>query len=157
MDLYRSSGSSRPAPPADLKAGFCDAIVFDASPWGGGAILFQGRRPMEWMAAEWTEDLCRRLRVERGQSAFLSFFEALTALAAVALWCPVGGRSAVALVGDNVAALTVAVSRRGRWGFGAALPRACLGTGTTLPDHRSGPCSHPAEYMGRRPVTPAST
>ena len=105
-------------PPAELRPGRCDAIVFDASPWGGGAILFEGRRPTEWMAVEWTEDLCRELRVERGQSAFLSFLEALTALAAVVRWCPAGGRSAVALVGDNVAALTVAVSRRGRGDLG---------------------------------------
>ena len=104
--------------PEDLRAGHCDAILFDASPWGGGAILFEGRRPVEWIAVDWTDRWCRQLQVERGQSAYLSFFEALTALSAVSLWCPTGGRSTIAVVGDNIAALTVAVSRRGRGDLG---------------------------------------
>ena len=39
-------------------------------------------------------------------------------LAAVSLWCGAGQRSSVAVVGDNVGALTVAVSRRGRGDLG---------------------------------------
>ena len=104
--------------PEDLVAGQCDAIVFDASPWGGGAILFEGRVPVEWIATEWTDELCTELRAERGQSAFLTFFEAFTVLAAVVRWCQSGRRSSVAIVGDNVGALTVAVSRRGRGNLG---------------------------------------
>ena len=90
-----------PARPADLVAGECSAIVFDASPWGGGAVLFEGRRPTEWMAIEWDEDLCHALRAERGQSAYLSFFEAFTALAALSQWCGAGQRPEVALVGGQ--------------------------------------------------------
>ena len=80
--------------------------------------MFEGRTPREWIATEWSDDLCAELRAERGQSAFLSFFEACTVLAAVALWCQPGQRTTVAVVGDNVAALTVAVSRRGRGDLG---------------------------------------
>ena len=104
--------------PIVLTAGRCSAIVFDASPWGGGAILFEGRHPKEWIATEWTDAFCSQLRAERGQSAYLTFFEAFTVLAAVALWCQPGHRSEVAVVGDNVGALTVAVSRRGRGDLG---------------------------------------
>ena len=118
--------------PQDLVAGQCDAIVFDASPWGGGAVLFEGRRPREWIAADWSIDLCRTLQVERGSSAHLAFFEALTALAAVVAWCAGGRRSSIAVVGDNIAALTVAVSQRGRGDLGRicrelALVQARLG------------------------------
>ena len=105
-------------PPGALIAGECDAILFDASLWGGGAVLVEGRTPRQWIATEWSDDLCQELRAERGQSAYLSFFEAFTVLAAVALWCQPGQRTSVAVVGDNIAALTVAVSRRGRGDLG---------------------------------------
>ena len=70
------------------------------------------------MTADWTEDLCDRLQVVRGQSAYLSFFEAYTVVASLARWCAPGGRREVAVVGDNIAALPVALSRRGRGDLG---------------------------------------
>ena len=104
--------------PPSLVAGHCDSIIFDASPWGGGAVLYEGTRPTAWMTADWTEDLCDRLQVVRGQSAYLAFFEAYTVVASLARWCTPGGRREVAVVGDNIAALTVALSRRGRGDLG---------------------------------------
>ena len=53
-----------PGGPVTLVPGRCDAIVFDASPWGGGAILFAGQRPIELITADWSPELCRRLRVD---------------------------------------------------------------------------------------------
>ena len=73
---------------------------------------------MAWAAAEWTESLCKQLRVERGQSTYLAFFEAFTVLSAMALWSGPGQETEIAIVGDNLAALTVAVSRRGRGDLG---------------------------------------
>ena len=67
---------------------------------------------------DWTPDLCSALRVERGQSAYLTYFEAFTVLSAVSLWCGAGQQSSIAIVGDNIGALTVAVSRRGRGNLG---------------------------------------
>ena len=107
-----------PGGPRTLTPGACDAVVFDASPWGGGAILYRGKVAMELMVVSWTPELCEQLGVIRGDSAFLSYLEALTALAALVRWCVPGGRRCLALVGDNVAALTVAVSQRGRGDLG---------------------------------------
>ena len=105
--------------PPQLRAGECDAIVFDASPWGGGAVLFAGRRPVQTFVADWTPELCSSLGVVRGASGCLTFFEAFTALAALEIWCGPGGLKTVAVVGDNIGALTVAVSRRGRGDLGS--------------------------------------
>ena len=69
---------------------------------------------MEIMVLKWTREVCRDLKVVRGESAFLPFWEALTALAALVVWCGPGGLSSIALVGDNLGALTAAVSSRGR-------------------------------------------
>ena len=106
--LVLASGPPRLAP------GACEALVFDASPWGGGVIRFSGRKPVEIMVLKWTREVCRDLKVVRGESAFLPFWEALTALAALVVWCGPGGLSSIALVGDNLGALTAAVSTRGR-------------------------------------------
>ena len=92
----------------------CWAVVFDASPWGGGAILFHVRKPVEYMATAWGDDLCQRLRVTRGESRCLACFEALVALSALEKWSCQGLLREMALVGDNLAALSVAVSLRGK-------------------------------------------
>ena len=80
--------------------------------------MYEGRRPVAWMATDWDQELCDRLQVVRGQSAYLAFFEAFTVIAAIARWCRPGERRVIAVVGDNVAALTVALSRRGRGDLG---------------------------------------
>ncbi len=107
-----------PGGPPQLRAGECDAIVFDASPWGGGAVLFAGRRPVQTFVADWTPELCSSLGAVRGESGCLTFFEAFTVLAALEIWCGPGGLKSAAVVGDNIGALTVAVSRRGRGDLG---------------------------------------
>ena len=58
--------------------------------------------------------LCKSLGVVSGESKYLPYFEALTALAAIVRWGGPGGVQQVALVGDNLGALTVALSRPGR-------------------------------------------
>jgi len=135
--LISAEGAPRP------QAGACDAIVFDASPWGGGAVLFAGRRPVQTLVADWTPELCETLGTVRGESAFLTFFEALVVLAALETWCCPGALREVAVVGDNIGALTVAVSRRGRGDLGnicreIALRQACQGLQSAvghLPSH----------------------
>ena len=121
-----------PTGPRTLVPGICEAVVFDASPWGAGAILYDGKIARAVLVADWSPEWCRRLGVIRGDSAFLSFLEAFTVLAALTVWCPPGGRRCLALVGDNVAALTVAVTQRGKGDLGkicreVALRQARLG------------------------------
>ena len=108
----------RPGGLPQLVAGSCDALVFDASVWGGGAVRFAGRQPVACLVMEWTPSLCEGLKVRSGESKFLPFFEALTALAAITVWCGPGRLQSAALVGDNLAALTTAVSFRGRGDLG---------------------------------------
>ena len=103
-----------PGGPPQLVAGRCWAVVYDASPWGGGAILFHDRRPVEYMTTLWGDSLCQRLGVRSGDSGCLTCFEALVALSALEKWCCQGLLREVALVGDNLASLTVAVSLRGK-------------------------------------------
>ena len=103
-----------PGGPPRLVAGQCPAAVFDASPWGGGAVLYLGREPVEYIVTVWDEAFCQRFGAEIGDSGCLAFFEAVTALSAVQAWCVEGPHRHLALVGDNIAALTVALSFRGR-------------------------------------------
>ena len=104
--------------PQVLIPGACPAVIFDASPWGGGAVLYAGTHPTEIMVVDWSDALCSELGAERGSSACLSFFEALMALIALYTWCGAGGHRHVALIGDNLAALTTAVSLRGKGDLG---------------------------------------
>ena len=104
-----------------MEPGFCDALVFDASPWGGGVVHFSGKRPVACQVLHWTEDLCAGLGVASGDSRYLPFFEALTALIGITCFCGPGRLQTLALVGDNLAALSVALARPGR----GDLARAC--------------------------------
>ena len=105
--------------PPVLHPGQCDAIVFDASPWGGGAVLFQGTQPLAIFVADWSTATCQELGTRRGDSAFLTFWEAFVVLACIHVWCCVeGGLRSIAVVGDNMGALAVAVSQRGRGDLG---------------------------------------
>ena len=75
-------------------------------------VRFASKTPVETLVLQWDPALCQGLGVVSGESAFLPFFEALTALAAIEVW---GGQlQSFALVGDNIGALTAAVSTRGR-------------------------------------------
>ena len=42
-----------------LTPGACEALVFDASPWGGGLVHFSGRRPVACQILRWTPELCQ--------------------------------------------------------------------------------------------------
>ena len=66
------------------------------------------------MATLWGKPLCDRLQVRSGDSGCLSCFEAVVALSALEKWCCQGLLRDLALVGDNLAALSVAVSLRGK-------------------------------------------
>ena len=165
--------------PPRQRAGEGHAVVFDASPWGGGAILFEGRRPIETLIADWSPELCATLGAVRGESAYLTFFEAFTVLAALETWrSGREGRSSVAIVGDNIGALTAAVSQRGRGDLGRicreiALRQAASGLQVAvghLPSHLNTwadalsrltsptPAAWPAELVGLpcRPLPPLS-
>ena len=98
----------------ELTPGACEALVFDASPWGGGIVHFSGKQPVACQILHWTPELCRAFGVRSGESKFLAFFESLTALIGLLTFCRPGRLQTVGLVGDNLGALSVALSRPGR-------------------------------------------
>ena len=57
--------------------------------------------------------LCQHFGVRSGESKFLAFFEALTALIGLVTFCGPDRLSTIALVGDNMGALSVALARPG--------------------------------------------
>ena len=73
-----------------------------------------GRTPREVLVFDWTPAVCEALHTVRGDSAFLTFYEALVLLAALHVWAASGQEQSWAIVGDNIGALTVAASQRGR-------------------------------------------
>ena len=103
-----------PGGPPVLTAGVSEVLVFDASPWGGGVIHFSGRAPLEYVILDWGPSFCKAMGVEKGSSKYLAFFESVTALVGIELWTGASQLQTFGLVGDNIAALTAAVSTRGR-------------------------------------------
>ena len=89
-------------------------------------MRFEGKRPVEILTFDLTHELCAQLGAVRGESAYLTFFEALVVLASLEVWFPAGGARSVAVVGDNVGALTVAVSCRGRGDLGKVCREVAL-------------------------------
>ena len=85
-------------------------VEFDASPYGGAALLFENGTLMEWFALDW-EDL-PQLQVKRGLSKHQTFWEFLTLSLAMVRWCPM--LDGLLICGDNVASLQLALSHKGR-------------------------------------------
>ena len=97
-----------------MRPGEGTSIVFDAPPWGGGAILYEDTSAVEHMAIAWDTEFADRFGAAVGDSGCLAFYEAVVVLAAIQAWGVDGKRKRMALIGDNVGALTVAISLRGR-------------------------------------------
>ena len=90
-------------------------IEFDASPWGGGAILYLQNTPCAYFATRWTEDDAPQLNVVPGLPTYQTFWEFATLMLALITW---GGsytspRQTIAVLGDNTAALSNALRLRG--------------------------------------------
>ena len=88
--------------------------------------MYHGKQALETMVCEWTDETCAALGTVRGESAYLSFCEALVVLICLHLCCGRGGHHRVALIGDNLAALTVAVSQRGKGDLGRVCREVAL-------------------------------
>ena len=85
-------------------------VEFDASPYGGAALLYDKGTLMEWFALDW-EDI-PRLQIKRGLSRHQTFWEFLTLTLAIVRWCPVV--DGLLICGDNVASLQLALSHKGK-------------------------------------------
>ena len=85
-------------------------IEFDASPYGGAAILFVNGQATEYFAIDWQG--IEWLGVKTGLSKHQTFWEFLTLALAACRWCPLF--TSVLLCGDNVASLNLALSNKSK-------------------------------------------
>ena len=53
------------------------AIQADASPWGGGAVLFINRRPVEYLVVTWTPTMARKFKTKLGDPSGQTSWEYL--------------------------------------------------------------------------------
>ena len=90
------------------------SVEFDASPWGGGAVLLETGRPAAYFATVWTMDLLERFNANTGDSRWQSLWEFVTLLLCLNIWGDLAVDSTLTLRGDNIAALQDAVALKGR-------------------------------------------
>ena len=86
------------------------SIIFDASPWGLGAVLTKNHTPIAWFASPLGPEDELMFNHKRGDSAGQQTWEALSLLVALKAWRAEWARKRVIFetVGDSVSALTVA-------------------------------------------------
>ena len=111
------------------------ALVTDASPYRGGAVLMSGGRPVEYASWKWHNAQVAHLKVRVHEARFQSFWELFCLALAMTIWVPAFVHEELALVTDNTSALqsvldlkgsgpSIAVAQeiswrkaRGRWAF----------------------------------------
>ena len=89
-------------------------IEFDASPWGGGAVLRHGERCVEYFAQKWHEHSAPHTEAEIGLPKWQTFWEFSTLLLALEVWGSHFTQEEVAVLGDNTGSLQNAIDLKGR-------------------------------------------
>ena len=87
-------------------------MEIDASPWGGGGILFEDNVATRYFACTWSPTDFEGRNVVIGSSAAQTFFETLVMILALELWGQTLHPTVV--LGDSTAALQEALSLRGK-------------------------------------------
>ena len=100
-------------PPSATRSGWW--IEFDASPFGGGAILKNPDGNIErYFAVVWDGSEAVHLGVRIGEPAFQTFWEFCTLLLSLVVWGKHFTQNTVIIYGDNTAALANALNLKGR-------------------------------------------
>ena len=89
-------------------------IHFDASPWGGGAVLFRQGQPSEFMMTTWSRSTAATLGEVVGQPGGQTTWEYLTLYLSLLLWGSTFSATGLVIFGDNTGALSNAVSLKGK-------------------------------------------
>ena len=90
-------------------------IEFDASIYGGGALLRDGDgRVVEYFSVVWFGNEARHLKVVPSDTAFQSFWDFATLLLALCTWGDRFVHERVAVLGDNTAALSCSLGLKGK-------------------------------------------
>ena len=85
-------------------------VEFDASPWGGGAVLIQEGHPSEFFVVEWTNNSAAKFGAVPGQPRWQTFWEFATLVLAMAHWAP--NFEGLVFAGDNIGSLQLALHGR---------------------------------------------
>jgi len=62
------------------------SVLFDASPWGGGAVLMVSERPVEYFEVVWTTEHTKPLRAKLGEASSQTTFEYLALYISLRIW-----------------------------------------------------------------------
>jgi len=92
-------------------------VEFDASPWGGGAVLYRQDAATEYLELAWTPQLAHHLGEKIGQPGGQSTWEFLTLFLVLMVWGSEFKEAGLAIAGDSTAALSSALRLRGRGGM----------------------------------------
>jgi hypothetical protein len=90
------------------------SLEFDASPWGGGAVLYEGSEPREWFSTAWTNEHAPAWKVVTGDSRHQSFWEFYTLLLSLMLLASRLRIPGLRVIGDNTGALADALTLSGK-------------------------------------------
>ena len=88
-------------------------VEFDASPWGFGAVLRQGDFVVSYFYGNWSADEERDLGVVIGDPAHQTTFEFLALFMVLLVFGTEFSDVGLAIVGDNTASLSLALSLKG--------------------------------------------
>ena len=101
--------SADPVASADLHL---RRIEIDASPWGGGGVLYEHNEPVSYYACRWRLADVQGMDVDIGESRSQTFWECAALLLGLILWARPS--EPLAVLGDNTAALQEAIEVKGR-------------------------------------------
>ena len=110
LPLERKVFSKKPAPASTAEW----VIQFDACTTGGGAVLRCNQIVTEYFFVKWEANMVQGLDVEVKQSKHQTFWEFLTLLISMIVWGHYFQVQAVAVVGDNIGALTHALEMKAK-------------------------------------------
>ena len=95
---------------AKLRSPDLPTLSFDASPWGGGGILWQNDKPIKYTHFVWSEFSLEVIKAKRGDCRGQTAFEFFTLFLVAVTFDAVLTETGALIRGDNLGALNVALS-----------------------------------------------
>jgi len=92
-------------------------VQFDASPWGGGAALWEQGRLTQWFAITWDQAMAQDISERIGEAKGQTTWEYLALFLSLLCWGTQFRSSGLAIAGDNTGALSNALSLKGKRGM----------------------------------------
>jgi len=99
---------------SDLCPAQAGRIELDASPWGGGAVIYSAGEASELFYLAWDEQIAEQLQATIGDPASQTTWELFIIFLALLQWGSKWREKGFILYGDNVAALESALHLKGK-------------------------------------------